>query len=180
VYQIESLWHTVWGLNQQNVNQSGSYTQPSQTLRSTSPVLPSTSRCSQTTLELHNVLSDSATAFSDAPESTCSYGEAFRMLRDLTYRIVKFWSFWDICTDLQETSRAAETAAQLCRRLHEQRRPLHSTEGDLVLYTHSGGSYTTTRHFVLSYSSLLQSQDSRHHNIAHIISVAVYMYIRSI
>jgi len=36
--------------------------------------------------------SDSARAFSDAPESTCSYGGAFRTLRDLTIRIVKFWS----------------------------------------------------------------------------------------
>jgi len=36
--------------------------------------------------------SDSARAFSDAPESTCSSGGAFRTLRDLTIRIVKFWS----------------------------------------------------------------------------------------
>ena len=36
--------------------------------------------------------SDSARAFSDAPESTYSYGGAFRTLRDLTIRIVKFWS----------------------------------------------------------------------------------------
>jgi len=36
--------------------------------------------------------SDSARAFSDAPESNCSYGGAFRTLRDLTIRIVKFWS----------------------------------------------------------------------------------------
>jgi len=36
--------------------------------------------------------SDSARAFSDAPERTCSYGGAFRTLQDLTIRIVKFWS----------------------------------------------------------------------------------------
>jgi len=36
--------------------------------------------------------SDSARPFSDAPDSTCSYGGAFRTLRDLTIRIVKFWS----------------------------------------------------------------------------------------
>jgi len=104
-------------LHQLNVNRSGSNMQPSQTLRATSPVLPSTSRCSQTALELRNVLSDSARAFSCAPESTCSYGGAFSMLRDLTYRIVKFWSCWDLCADLRETSRAAETAAQHCGRL---------------------------------------------------------------
>jgi len=42
-------------------------------------------------LELIKVLSDSSRAFSGAPESTWSYGGALRMLRDLTYRIVKFW-----------------------------------------------------------------------------------------
>jgi len=47
--------------------------------------------------------SDSARAFSDAPESTCSYGGAFRTLRDLTIRIVKFWSNWDCCAALRET-----------------------------------------------------------------------------
>jgi len=156
-------------IHQQNVNRSGSNTQPSQTLRATSPVLPSTSRCSQTPLELRNVLSDSARAFSGAPESSCRYGGAFRMLRDLTYRIVKLWSSWDLCADLRETSRAAETAAQLCGKRREQPRPLHSTAGDLVPSSHSSGSYTTTRHFVISYSSLLQSQDSLHHNMARII-----------
>jgi len=47
--------------------------------------------------------SDSARAFSDAPERTCSYGGAFRTLRDLTIRIVKFWSSWDRCAALRET-----------------------------------------------------------------------------
>jgi len=100
--------------HQQNVNRSGSHMQSSQTLWATSPVLPSTSRCSQTPLELSKVLSDSARAFSGAPESTCSYGGAFRMLWDLTYRIVEFWSSWDLCADLRETSRTAETAAGDC------------------------------------------------------------------
>jgi len=128
-------------LHHQNVNRSGSNMQSSQTLWATSPVLLSTSRSSQTPLEISNVLSDSARAFSGVPESTCRCGGAFRMLRDLTYMIVKFWSSWDLCAALQETSRAAETAAQ----------------------------HTTTRYFVLSYSSLLQSQDSLHHNMACII-----------
>jgi hypothetical protein len=34
------------------------------------------------------VLSDSARPYSGAPESTCSYGGAFRMQRDLTYIVV--------------------------------------------------------------------------------------------
>jgi len=124
-----------------NENRSTSNMQSSQTLRATSPVLQSTSRCSQTPLELSNVLWDSAWGFSGAPESTCSGGGAFRMLRELTYRIVKFWSSWDICPALRETLRAAETTAQ----------------------------HTTTSHFILSYLSLLQSEDSLHHNMACII-----------
>jgi len=153
-------------IHQQNVIWSGSYTQSSQTLRATSPVLLCTSRCSQTPLELSKVLSDSARAFSGAPESTCSYGGEFRMLRDLTYRIVKFWSSWDLCADLRETSR---DAAQHCRIHREQPGPQRSTAGDLVPYSHSSGSYITTKHFVLSYLSLLQSEDSLHHHMACMI-----------
>ena len=107
------------------MNRSGSNTQPSQTLRATSPVLPSTCRCSQTALELCNVLSDSARDFSGAPESTCSYGGGFRMLRDMTYRIVQCWSSSDPCADLRATAGAAETTMQLCGRLRKQPRPLH-------------------------------------------------------
>jgi len=63
--------------HQQNVNLSGSSMQPSQTLRLTSQVFPITFRCSQTLLELSNVLSDSARALADAPESTGSNGGTF-------------------------------------------------------------------------------------------------------
>ena len=52
----------------------------------------STSGCSQPPLQLCKVLSDCARAFSRALESTCSDGGAFRMLRDVTFRRVKFWS----------------------------------------------------------------------------------------
>jgi len=162
--------------HQNKVNESGSNTQSSQTLRATSPVLPSTSRCSQTPLELSKVLWDWVRAFSGAPESTWSYGGAFKMLWDLTYRRVKFRNSGDLCADLRETSRATvrdtsrggETAAQ------------HSGAGDLVPYSHSCGSSITTRYFVISYASLLQSQDSLHHNMACIILVSRCMYIRSI
>jgi hypothetical protein len=106
-------------LRQQNVNQSGSNTQSSQTLQATSPVLLTTSRCSQTPLALSNVIWDCARAFSDAVESTSRNGGAFRMLQDVTYRIVKFWSFWDLCADLRETSRAAGTTTPLRGRLQE-------------------------------------------------------------
>ena len=68
-------------------------------------------------LELSTVLLDSARAFSCAPESTCSYGCAFRTLQYWTYEIVIFWSGWDHCTDWQEPSRAAETSAQVIGRL---------------------------------------------------------------
>jgi len=138
---------------QQNVNRSGSNTQSSQTLWATSPLLLSTSRYSQTLLEISKVLSDSARAFWGVSESTSRYGGAFRMLGNLTYRIVKFWSSWDLGAHLQETLREAETTAQLCGILQEQLRPRHSSAGDLVRYHHSSGSYITTWHFLLSYSS---------------------------
>jgi len=112
--------------HQQNVNQSGSNTQSFQSLWATSPLLPNTSRCLQTPLQLSKVLSDSARAFTGAHESTCSYGGAFRMLKDLTYRIVKFWSSWDLCADRRETSSEAEATAHHCRILWERPRLLCS------------------------------------------------------
>jgi len=84
-----------------------------------SPVLLTTFRCSYPPLELSKVLSDSARAFSGAPESICSYGGTCRMLRELTIRIFKFWSCCDCCARLEETSREAETSAQVRRRLPE-------------------------------------------------------------
>jgi len=101
---IYALWvRNDSALHQQNVNQSGSHRQTSQTLLQTSPVLPSKSRCYQAHLELSNVLSDSARAFSSASESTCSFEGEFNMLRDLTYRIVKFSSCSGLCAGLRET-----------------------------------------------------------------------------
>jgi hypothetical protein len=101
LYHIVLGWRPVFPLgemlspedslkHQQNVNRSGSHNETSQTLRWTSPVLPSDCSCSQAPRELIKVLSDSERAFSGAPESTCSYGGEFKMLRDLTYRMVKF------------------------------------------------------------------------------------------
>ena len=98
--------------------------------------------------------SDSARAFSDAPESTCSYGGAFRTLRDLTIRMSNFG--------------AAETAAQLCGRLGAG----FSKQWFLGFHKHKA--------FRLSYLSVLQSQDSLPHNMACIIQVSLYIYIRSI
>jgi len=104
---------TVSVVHQQNVNWSGCHTQTSQTLQSTSPVLLNNSWCSQAPLELSKLLSDSARAFSGAAEGTCSYGGAFRMLRYLTHRIVKFWSSWELCAGLRETWCHIFTAAVL-------------------------------------------------------------------
>jgi len=75
-------------------------------------VLLSFSRRSQTHLELSKVLSDSARAFSGAPESTCSYGGAFRMLH------LGYSNFG-----------APETSAQICGRLPEKLKPLRSSVG---------------------------------------------------
>jgi len=112
-------------LHKQNVHPSGRNTQSSQTLRATSPVLLSTSSCSQTPLKLSKVLSDCARAFSGAPERTWSYGGAFRMLRDMIYWIVKCWSSGDLCADLRETSRAAlrETSGAAKTPAQHYRRP---------------------------------------------------------
>jgi hypothetical protein len=89
--------------HQQNVNQSGSHRQTSQTLPQMSPVLRSNFGCSLAPLQLCTALSDSATAFSCAPESTCSYRSAFTMPQDVMYRIVQFWSCRDLCAGLRET-----------------------------------------------------------------------------
>jgi len=74
---------------QQNVNWSRKDTQSSPTLRVTSPVLLRTSRWSQTPLELSKVLSDCVPSFTGALERTCSYTGGLRMLRDMTYKIIK-------------------------------------------------------------------------------------------
>jgi len=120
-------------------------------------------------LELSNVLSDSARAFLVAPECTCSYGGAFRMLQDLAYRTVKYWGSWDLSLNLRRTSRSAGTVAQHCGRHPEEPKLLERAEGDFMLYSHSTGFSTTTSHFVLTYSSLLQSQDLLHHKLVCII-----------
>jgi len=103
---------TVVVRHQQNVNRSGSHRRTSLTLQSISPVFLSTTRYSQIPLEQRKVLSDSTRAFSSGPESTCSYGAAFRMLQDLTNRIDNYWSSWYLCADLWETLRASETSVQ--------------------------------------------------------------------
>jgi len=118
-------------IHQENVNWYGSNTQLSKTLGATTPVLIRTSRCSQTLLELSKTLSDSAREFSGAPGSSCSYGGAFRMLWNLSYRRVKLWSSWDFCRHLGETVTEAESAAQLCGILQPQLKPLHTFCGRL-------------------------------------------------
>jgi len=100
---IGNIPNTLLLVHQQNVNRSGSHIQTSQTLLQNSPVLPSNSRCSQAPLELSKVLSDSASAVSGALESTCSYGGALMMPRDVTYRIVKFRSGRALCSGLRVT-----------------------------------------------------------------------------
>jgi len=165
---------TIWE-HQQNVIQSGSNTQSSQVLWVTSQVLLSTSRCSQSPLQLSNVLSDSPRVFTGVRESTCSYGGALKRLQDLTYRIVKFWRCWDIWAGLRETTKEAETAGQLWGILQEQLRPLRSPAGDLLLFLTA--VVLTKPQGILS---LLQSQVLLHHIMACIIQVSVYIYIRSI
>ena len=73
------------------------------------------------------------------------------MLQDLTYRIVKFWS--------------SETSAQVCGRLIA----IFSQQWFLGFHDHKA--------FPVSDSSLLQSQDSLHHNMACIIYLSLSIYI---
>jgi len=99
-------------------------------------------------LELSEGLSESASAFSDAPERTCSCGGAFRILWHLSYRRVKVWSNWALCAGQRENSGAAETSGQLCGRLGA----VFSQQWFLEFLNHKA--------FHLSDSSLLQLQDS--------------------
>jgi len=110
------VWHQVSHRHQQNVNLSRSLTLTCQTLQLTSPVLTTTSRWYEAPLERSKVLSDFARVFSGALQGTCSNGGAFRMIRNFTNRIVKFWRLRGNCEDLWEPSSAAEIYTQLCGR----------------------------------------------------------------
>jgi len=107
------------------------------------------------------VLPDSASTFSGAPESTCSYRGVFRMLQYLTDMIVKFLSTWDLWAGLWETRRWDEISAQLYGRLGAVFSHL------LFLCFHNHQT------FHLSYSSLFQSQDLLHTNMAIIICLSL-------
>jgi len=137
-------------VHQQTVIRSGSYTQTSLTIWLPLPVLLSTSRCSQTPLELYKVLSDSARAFSCAFESSWGCGGTFRILQNLTIRIGDFI--------------AAKTLVQVCRRLRDQLRSLHKLCGRLgAIFSHQWFlGFHNHKAFHRLYWSLLQSQDSLH------------------
>jgi len=102
------------------------------------------------------------------------------MLQDLTIKIVKFWSCCHLSAGLQETSRAAETSAQVCGRLQEQLRPQHKLRWRHgAIYSHQSFLASHNhKEFCLSYSSLLQSRDLLHHNITSILQVSLYILIR--
>jgi len=90
---------------------------------------------------------------------TCSskHPKWWRCIQDATrvsIRILKLWSCWDHCASLRETSRGAETAAHALRETW-----CHIfTPVDLGFLNHTA--------FHRSYWSLLQSQESQHHNMA--------------
>jgi len=121
---------------QKNLNQSGSNTQFSQTLRATTPVLRSTSRCSpnllrtvlcwfsfnrlvssQTLLEVCKVLSDYEEHSQNALRFVLWNSNILKLLRSRPRYAGDFERSWTRCTALRNMSRAAETAAQLCGRL---------------------------------------------------------------
>jgi len=80
------------------------------------PVLWCHSWCSQGALKLSQAFADYAIEFSIAADCTSNSEGAFRIVQYLTYRIQKFWTSGNLSAYLQETSRAAETTAQLCGR----------------------------------------------------------------
>jgi hypothetical protein len=140
-------------------------------------VLLTTSRCSKTPMERSKVPSDSARAFSCAPESTWTDGSTFRMLWALTSRTVKLWSSWNHWADLWETSRIAETPAQLCRIHREQPRHLRSSARNLVPYDHRSGCYITTRHCSLVYLSVTVTRVATSHYGMHHLSLSMYIHM---
>jgi hypothetical protein len=102
------------------------------------------------------------------------------MIRHLTYRISELWSSGDLCADLLELSGDAETTVPLCGILQEQPRQQRGFAGEFMPHSHCSGCYITTRHFIWSYSSLLQSQDLLHHIMACLIESTLYIYVRTI
>jgi len=117
-----------------------------------SPMLPSASRFSQTPLELCTVLSDSARAFSHVPENTCTERMSVQDVKKFHNSDSHILELW---------------------------RPLPRSPADLVSYSDPSGSYSaiTRRHFI-DHIGLLQSQALLNHNIASIMSVSLYIYIR--
>jgi len=106
---------TISNLHHQDSTPFGRYMPTPQPLWSTSPDLLCNSNQCQPFLEICKVLLNSAWAFTGAPESTCSYEAAFRML--------SFWLIWE------SYSGPAEISAQVCGRLWEQPKSLCSTMG---------------------------------------------------
>jgi hypothetical protein len=85
------------------------------------------------------MLSDFAREFSDGSKRTCSYVGTFRILQDMTYRLIKCRRCCDLNTGLWETWGAAEPAAQRSGRHQEQQNPLCSSAGVTVLdFRHTG------------------------------------------
>jgi hypothetical protein len=92
--------------------------------------------------------------------------QLWRSIQDTPLRRVKFWSSWDLCADLWDNSRQADASVELCGMLQEVPKPPCSSEGDFMLCSRSIGSDINTMHFILAYSSLLQSHDLLYHNMA--------------
>jgi len=92
----------------------------------------------------------------------------WRCIQDAPFMIVKFWRYWDVCAGLRDTSRVAETSVQLCRRLGA----VHSQQWFIAFHNHTA--------FPLWYSSLLQLQDSQHHNMACIIYLSDSIHIHTV
>jgi len=78
--KYQSLLAVIILVHQQNVKQSGSHMQSSETLQSTSPLLLYTSKCYQAPLELSKVLTAAARTFTGAPGSSVLNWPVWRRL----------------------------------------------------------------------------------------------------
>jgi hypothetical protein len=87
-------------------------------------------------------------------ESTYTNRGAFRILWKLSCRIISLCSNWHLCIGMWETSRTADTCAQLCRRLGA----LFGQQWLSQFHRHKA--------FSLSYLSLLQSYALLNYNMA--------------
>jgi len=116
----------------------------------------------------------------DATGSDLQNSQILYQLEPLRRSVGDFEKSWDYCSVLRETSRIAETTAQLCGIHRQQLRLLHGSASDLVPYSHSIGSYITTRHCSISYLSVTVTRVATSHYGMHYLHLSIYIHMDSL